>query len=67
MNWANGMSVTWNPVAKIIVSTSCRTPSAPTTPSGRTSVTALGTTSTLGWVIAGYHSLEGRIRLHPST
>ena len=44
---AIGMSVTWKPVPKMIVSTSCSTPSAVTTPSGRISAMPSVTTSTL--------------------
>ncbi len=42
-----GGSVTWKPVAKMIVSTSWRTPSTPTTPVGSTRWTFSVTTSTL--------------------
>ena len=62
---AKGASVTWKPVANTIVSTSCSTPSRLTMPLGTTSAMPSVTTSTFGCVIAGYHSLEGRTRLHP--
>jgi hypothetical protein len=64
---ANGMSVTWNPVPKMIVSTSRSVPSPPTTECGRTSLRASGITSTFGWDTAGYHSSVGRMRLQPSS
>ena len=67
MTSANAVSVTWKPVAKITVSTSCTLPSAATTPPGVNEVTPLVTTSTFGCVIAGYHLFEGRMRLQPIT
>ena len=62
---AIGTSVTWKPVPKMIVSTSCSVPSSATTEFGRTSVIAPDTTSTFGRASAGYHSFVGRIRLQP--
>jgi hypothetical protein len=50
---AIGLSVTWNPVPKMIVSTRCSTPSAVRIPSGRTSRTALVTSSTFARASAG--------------
>ena len=50
---------------KTIVSTSRSSPSLVTIECGRTSRIASVTTSTFGFVSAGYHSLLGRIRLQP--
>ena len=58
--------MTWKPVANTIVSTSCRTPSLLTMPLGATSAMPAVTTSTFGWVIAGYHSFDGSTRLQPN-
>ena len=62
---AIGMSVTWKPVPKMIVSTSRSVPSSATTECGRISVTPPVTTSTFGCASAGYHSSVGRMRLQP--
>ena len=49
----------------MIVSTSRSLPSAATTERGRISVIPSVTTSTFGFVSAGYHSSVGRMRLQP--
>ena len=59
------MSVTWNPVPKMIVSTSRSLPSAATIERSRTSRMPLSTSSTFGLPSVGYQRLDGRIRLQP--
>ena len=59
------MSVTWKPVAKMIVSTWRSSPVDVTIPSGRTWSMPSVTRSTLGFVSVGYQRLLGRIRLQP--
>ncbi len=60
-----GMSVTWKPVPKMIASTSRSVPSALTIERSRNSRMPSVTSSTLGLVKVGYHSLLGRMRLQP--
>ena len=65
MRPAIGGSVTWKPVAQTIASTSCSAPSAVTTQCSRISVIGEVSTSTLGWLSAGYQTLVMRMRLQP--
>ena len=58
-------SVVANPVPKMSTSAGCRMPSAVTTASGSTFVTAESITSTSGRSSVGYQSFEIRMRLHP--
>ena len=60
-----GLSVTWNPVPKMIVSTSCSVPSAVTIDRSRTSTMPSVTTWTLGCDRAGYQSFDSSSRLQP--
>ena len=65
MCFATGASVAMKPVPKMIASTGRSEPSLATTDERRTSSTPHVTSSTLRCERAGYHLLDGRIRLQP--